>query len=39
MLRIILEDQVPLIIHVIGLIIPIDKVVGHSFGLESLFHS
>ena len=35
----ILEDKVPLIIHVIGLIIPIDKVVGHSFGFERLFHS
>ena len=35
----ILEDQVPLIIHVIGLIIPIYKVIGHSFGLKSLFHS
>jgi hypothetical protein len=35
----ILEDQVPLIIHVVGLIISIDKVVGHSFGFERLFHS
>ena len=35
----ILENQVPLIIHVVGLIIPINKVVGHSFGFERLFHS
>jgi hypothetical protein len=35
----ILEDQVPLIIHVVGLIIPINKEVGHSFGFEWLFHS
>jgi hypothetical protein len=34
----ILQDQIPLIIHVIGLIIPIDKVVGYSFGFERLFH-
>ena len=35
----ILEDQIPFIIHIICLIISIDKVVGNSFGFESLFHS